>query len=123
MSTRVNSRCGLLICIGPDPPAFMLPLRQYPPPRVRDPHPRDLDRLAGGKDTLGRRRREPGAYDADQDIELEAVRGQQGVGAAVFAGGQQLKHAALISGHRVACHASYSARNAALASSSVGAWP
>jgi hypothetical protein len=32
--------------------------------RVRDPHPRDLDRLAAGNDALGRHRK-LGAYDAD----------------------------------------------------------
>jgi hypothetical protein len=62
-------------------------ISKRPPTRVRDFDPRDLDWLAGGKRALGRHRRELGAYDADEDIELEAVRREQRIGAAIIAGG------------------------------------
>jgi hypothetical protein len=40
--------------------------------RIRDPHPRDLDRLAGGEGALGRRGRQPLAHQAGHQIECEA---------------------------------------------------
>jgi len=64
-------------------------------------HPRALDRLAGGQRALGERRSELGPYDADEDIELEVVRRQQGVGAAFGALSQQLKQPVLVAGHQV----------------------
>jgi hypothetical protein len=75
-----------------------LPFHQRPAPRVRDPDPRDLDRLAAAKDALGRRRGKLGAHDAYEDIKLEAVRPQEGVGRAVLAGGEQLKTVAVVIG-------------------------
>jgi hypothetical protein len=74
----------------------MLPIRDilavYRPARptgLCDPGHGHLDRLAGGKRALRLRGRKLGAYDADEDIELKAVRQQQGIGAAVIACGQQ----------------------------------
>src|ERR1019366_4371403 len=100
MSTRVNSRCGLLICIEPVLPAFMLPLRQRPPPGFRDPYPRYLDRLAGGEGALWRRSGEPSLDHSDHQIEAEAMRHQEGGGAPVLAVGEQFEETAFISGHR-----------------------
>jgi hypothetical protein len=64
-----------------------LPLhfRKRPPPCVGDSHPGHFDRLATGIDALGRRGRQPLAYQAGHEIEVEAVRHQERIGAAVRA--------------------------------------
>jgi hypothetical protein len=80
-------------------------------------------RLAARKSTTGLCRCQARAHQGDHQLGREAVRRQQRIGGAVRAPGQQLQQAALIGGHWVALHASYSARNATLAASSVGACP
>jgi len=97
---RSQERLLLSIVSQPGYVAAALRFRQCPPPLLCDPHPRDLDRLGGGEGALWCRGRKLGAYDADENIEREAVRRQHGVSASFGALGQQFQKAAVIGGHR-----------------------
>jgi hypothetical protein len=81
---------------------------EHVPPRLGDPDPRDLDRLAASNHALGRRGREPGVDQRGHVVDREAVRYHHGLGAAIAGCGEQFESAAAVgfgkmfaAGHRI----------------------
>ena len=58
-------------------------ISQRPPPRLRDPPPRHLDRARTYRHSLGLRRREPGAHQLGHQLDRDAVRREECVATAV----------------------------------------
>ena len=73
-------------------------LRQRPPSRLGDLHPRDLDRAsaAARNHALAVRSREPSAYKVDHLPDQKVVRPQERPGAAVARSGEQFERAAAV---------------------------
>jgi hypothetical protein len=72
----------------------MVPLDERFQSGIRDPHARDLGRLAAGGDALGLCGSQPGIHQLDHLRDGEPVREHHRFGAAVAAGGKQFERAA-----------------------------
>ena len=71
-------------------------LVQRPPPRLGDPHPRDLDRGAARNHALGAHTRQSRAHKLDHLRSREAVREHDRFGQAIRACGKQFERAPAI---------------------------
>src|SRR5262249_60332066 len=67
-----------------------------PPPRLCDPHARDLHRLAARRDALGRCGCQPGIDQLDQNLDGDAVGEQQSFGASRGRASKQFERAAAL---------------------------
>src|SRR4029077_20484246 len=72
-------------------PCFASSFAKCAPSRLRDPHPRYLDRARTHRHALGIYCREPGVDQLDYLLNREATRKHDRLGTAVRAGGEQFK--------------------------------